>query len=340
VTDYRSPLLDLPGAVPADGPDAGVALHYGDPLREQRALAEHVGWVDRSHRGVIAIPGADRLSWLHNLTSQHLTELADGRATEALVLSPHGHVEHHLQLAELAGTTWVDLEPGTVGDLLAYLESMRFWSAVEPADVSAEYGVLSVVGPDTSSALAGLGLTDELPPQGVVPLGRGWARRMAWPDTDAADLLVPVDELASVARRLTEAGAGPAGSWAFEALRVESRRPRLGFEVDHRTIPHEVGWIGIAVHLDKGCYRGQETVARVQNLGRPPRRLVLLHLDGTSEVLPERGAAVSVDGRPVGFVGTAVRHYELGAIALAIVKRTVADDAVLEVSGATAAIDA
>jgi folate-binding protein YgfZ len=340
VTDYRSPLLDLPGAVPADGRDAGVALHYGDPLREQRALAEQVGWVDRSHRGVIAIPGADRLSWLHNLTSQHLTELADGRATEALVLSPHGHVEHHLQLAELAGTTWVDVEPGTVGDLFSYLESMRFWSAVEPADVSADYAVLSVVGPATSSALAGLGLTEAAPPQGVVPLGRGWVRRMAWPDTDAADLLVPADALESVATRLTEAGAAPAGSWAFEALRVEARRPRLGFEVDHRTIPHEVGWIGIAEHLDKGCYRGQETVARVQNLGRPPRRMVLLHLDGTSEVLPERGAAVSLDGRPVGFIGTAVRHYELGAIALAVVKRTVADDAVLGVSGATAAIDA
>jgi folate-binding protein YgfZ len=144
---------------------------------------------------------------------------------------------------------------------------------------------------------------------------------------------------ASFAQRLTDAGAGPAGSWAFEALRVEARRPRLGFEVDHRTIPHEVGWIGIAVHLDKGCYRGQETVARVQNLGRPPRRLVLLHLDGTSEVLPERGAAVNLDGRQVGFIGTAVRHYELGAIALAVVKRTVADDAALEVSGESAAID-
>ncbi|HEX3811295.1 MAG TPA: glycine cleavage T C-terminal barrel domain-containing protein [Mycobacteriales bacterium] len=340
MTDYSSPLLQLPGAVPADGSDAGVALHYGDPLREQRALAERVGWVDRSHRGVIAIPGADRLTWLHSLTSQHLTELADGGATEALVLSPHGHVEHHMQLADLGGTTWLDVEPGTVEPLFGYLDSMRFWSAVDPADVSPEHALVSLVGPQTPRVLAALGYPDSLPAQGVAPLGRGWVRRMAWPDTDAADLLVPADELTSLAERLTAAGAAPAGSWAFEALRVEARRPRIGFEIDHRTIPHEVGWIGIAVHLDKGCYRGQETVARVHNLGKPPRRLVLLHLDGSSEEMPAQGTPVISGDRQVGFVGTAVRHYELGPIALALVKRNVADDAELQVAGCAAAVDA
>ncbi len=88
------------------------------------------------------------------------------------------------------------------------------------------------------------------------------------------------------------------GTWAFDALRVEARRPRLGYETDHRTIPHEVGWIGTAVHLDKGCYRGQETVARVHNLGRPPRRLVLLHLSGESDELPEPGTPVELGGPP------------------------------------------
>jgi hypothetical protein len=339
VTDYVSPLLTLPGAVSADGPDAGVALHYGDPLREQRALAEDVGWVDRSHRGVIAVPGGDRRSWLHSLTSQHLTELVDGGATEALILSPHGHVEHHLQVADLAGTTWLDVEPGTVGPLFSYLDSMRFWSAVDPADVTAEHALISLVGPSTAAVLATLGLTEALAPQGVAPLGSGWVRRMCWPDTDAADLLVPAAELPELAGRLTAAGAAPAGSWAFEALRVQARRPRLGFEVDHRTIPHEVGWIGIAVHLDKGCYRGQETVARVHNLGKPPRRMVLVHLDGSSEQLPAQGTPVSNGERQVGFVGTAVRHYELGPIALAVVKRNVADDVKLDIAGSAAAID-
>ena len=88
------------------------------------------------------------------------------------------------------------------------------------------------------------------------------------------------------------------GTWALEALRVAAWRPRLGHETDHRTIPHEVDWLRTAVHLTKGCYRGQETVARVHNLGRPPRRLVMLHLDGSGHGLPEQGADVLLDGPP------------------------------------------
>jgi len=140
--------------------------------------------------------------------------------------------------------------------------------------------------------------------------------------------------------RLTRAGAEPTGIWAFEALRVEARRPRLRNETDHRTIPHEVGWLDSAVHLNKGCYRGQETVARVHNLGRPPRRLVLLHLDGSAETLPATGDPVQLDGRQVGFITTAVRHHELGTVALALLKRNTPDDAALHVGDVAAAIDA
>jgi folate-binding protein YgfZ len=130
-----------------------------------------------------------------------------------------------------------------------------------------------------------------------------------------------------------------AGTWAAEALRVAAWRPRLGHETDHRTIPHEVDWLRTAVHLTKGCYRGQETVARVHNLGRPPRRLVLLHLDGVSEVLAEPGTPVLAGTREVGRVGSVVRHYELGVIALALVKQSVRADAALTVAGSTAAVD-
>jgi hypothetical protein len=131
-----------------------------------------------------------------------------------------------------------------------------------------------------------------------------------------------------------------AGLWAYEAIRVAHRIPRLGWETDHRTIPAEAGFIAGAVHLDKGCYRGQETVARVHHLGRPPRRLVLLHLDGVAtDQPPAQGTPVLLDGRQVGFVGTAVRHHELGMIALAVVKRNVADDARLVVGESAAAID-
>jgi folate-binding protein YgfZ len=298
--DVTSPLLGRPGAVAGRVPDDGVAGHYGDPLREQRTLLGAGGVVDRSHRPVIRVSGPDRLSWLHSLTSQHLTDLPPGVWTEALVLSPHGHVEHHLTMRDDGESTWLHVEPGTAPALVAYLESMRFMLRVEVVDESPSYAVVTVVGAEGAAA------EDRLV-----------ARAELEAAVDATGLALP-------------------GHDAWEALRVAAGRPRLGFETDHRTIPHEVGWIGVAVHLDKGCYRGQETVARVHNLGRPPRRLVLLHLDGTQETLPPPQTPVELDGRAVGFLGTAVHHAELGPIALAVVKRATADDAHLMVAGMAA----
>ncbi|MGI5339374.1 YgfZ/GcvT domain-containing protein [Streptomyces sp. CA-181903] len=313
----KSPLLSLPGAVPAEGPDEGVAAHYGDPFREQRALADGSGFVDLSHRGVIAVSGDDRLSWLHLLLTQHVSELPPGQATEALVLTANGHIEHALSLVDDGTTVWAHVEPGTQEALLAYLESMKFFYRVEVADRTDEIAVVHL----PAGSIADV-------PDGVVvretPHGR--------------DLFLPRERLESFA-----ADHGPAaGTLALEALRVEAHRPRLGLETDHRTIPHELGLIGTAVHLQKGCYRGQETVARVQNLGKPPRRLVFLHLDGSEVHLPGHGAPVRLasdgpDGRQLGFVTTAVRHHELGPIALALVKRNVPVDAALVVGEGTAA---
>jgi tRNA-modifying protein YgfZ len=325
--------------VTSSGVDAALPWHYGDPLREQRALSARVGVVDRSNRDVLQVGGPERLSWLHSICSQHLTDLVDGDATEALVLSPHGHVEQHWQLVELGGTVWIDTEPGAAPTVLGYLRMMQFLKRVEPADVSADWAVLSVVGPQTADALQAAGLP--VPNHGHAEAldGGGFVRRMAWPAGDAADLIVPRARTAEFLERLQAAGAVPAGTWAYDALRVEARRPRLGFETDHRTIPHEIGFIGGAVHLNKGCYRGQETVARVHNLGRPPRQLVLLHLGGESDELPEPGTAVELAGRAVGFLGTAVHHYELGPVALAVVKRTLTADAELSVAGNPVRID-
>ena len=313
----KSPLLDVPGAVPADGPDTGVAAHYGDPYAEQRALAGSAGLVDRSHRGVIRITGPDRLSWLHSITTQSLEKLAAGHTAEALILSPNGHVEHQLTLTDDGTAVWAQVEPGTAGPLLEFLESMRFMLRVEPADVSADYAVLTLMGP---------GRPD---PPGAAAAALSAPFQM--------DLVVAREELAGLAAGLRSGGAELAGMWAYEALRIAARRPRLGLDTDHKTIPHEVGWIETAVHLSKGCYRGQETVARVHNLGHPPRRLVFLHLDGSADALPAHGDPVELAGAGVGFVGSAARHYELGPIALALIKRTVPVDAVLSAAGIAAA---
>lgn len=311
-----SPLLSLPGAVPAEGRDEGVAAHYGDLFREQRALAGGAGFVDLSHRGVVTVTGDDRLSWLHLLLTQHVSDLPAGHATEALILTAHGHVEHAMYLVDDGETVWMHVEPGTQGDLVAYLESMKFFYRVETADRTEDFAVV------------------HLPAGSIADVPAGAAVRET---SHGRDLFLPRGELESYA-----ASHGPAiGILAYEALRVEAHRPRLGFETDHRTIPHELGWIGSAVHLQKGCYRGQETVARVQNLGKPPRRLVFLHLDGSDVLLPGPGTPVRLaadgeEGRQLGFVTSSARHHELGPIALALVKRNVPVDAEL-LAGNTAA---
>jgi len=324
-------------AVPAAGVDPGVAWHYGDPLREQRLLETGVGVVDRSNRDVLTVTGPDRLPWLHSICSQHLEALADGDSTEALVLSPHGHVEQHWAVTELAETAWIDTEPGAAAEVLGYLEKMRFLRRVESTDVSAEWAVLTVAGPAVEPVLAVAGLPVPAAGRASALDGGGFARRL--PHRAEIDLLVTAGQKDEMLARLVAAGAAPVGMWAYEAIRVAARRPRFGFETDHRTIPHEVGWIGVAVHLQKGCYRGQETVARVHNLGKPPRRLVLVHLSGESDDLPEPGTPVLLDGRTVGFLGTAVQHYELGPVALAVVKRTLPDDAPITAGASALRID-
>jgi len=317
-------MLEIDGAVAAAWPDEGVAAHYGDPLREQRVAAERGALVDRSNRGVVAITGPDRLSWLHSLTSQHLERLAPGRCAQALILSPQGHLEHHLTLTDDGTTVWAHVEPGTAPALVAYLNSMRFMLRVEVADLSATHGVLSFLS--VTELADSPALADFPSLAGVMAVTRG---------SLGLDMVVDLDLIGEVAGKLEVSAAG---LWAYEAARIAAHVPRPGVDTDHKTLPHEAGLIEAAVHLNKGCYRGQETVARVHNLGHPPRRLVLLHLDGGADRLPAHGAPiVDPEGREVGFVGSAALHYELGPIGLGLVKRTAPTGATLLADGVAAA---
>jgi folate-binding protein YgfZ len=305
--------LGLPHAVagPAGTADESIAWHFGDPHREQRLLVEGIGIVDISNRGVVTVTGPDRLTWLHTLTTQYLENLQPHESALVLILSPHGHVEHELHLVDDGETSWLIVEPGTADSLEKYLISMQFMLRVEISNVTSQFAVV----------WEPIAAVDPLHPTWLVPepfAGRGLLGR---------EVIIPRADLNS---RLEKAPA-QSGSWALEALRVAATMPRMGAETDHKTLPHEVGWIGSAVHLQKGCYRGQETVARVQNLGKPPRRLVLLHLDGSAEILPGHGAPVFAGDKEVGWVGTGARHYEFGPVATAIVKRNVPIEAVLTI---------
>jgi len=321
-------------AVPAPdpGPDAGTAWHFGDPLGEQRAADTDAVVVDRSTRGTLTLTGDDRQTWLHSISTQYVADLPDGASTENLSLDGQGRVEDHWIQTELDGVTYLDTEGWRAEPLLGYLTKMVFWSKV--ATGAADLAVFSLRGPRLAepAVLAALGV-DALPaPMTAVALpGGGFLRRMlsTADGPPELDLVVPRESVEGRLARLRAAGVRPAGSWAYEAHRVAALRPRLGVDTDERTIPHEVGWIGGpgvgAVHLDKGCYRGQETVARVHNLGKPPRMLVLLHLDGSTD-RPATGDPITAGGRAVGRLGTVVDHVDLGPIALGLVKRTIPVD--------------
>lgn len=356
-SSYASPILVLDGAAPADPDslDAGVPWHFGDPLGESRAAERTAVVIDRSNRDVLTIRGEERLSWLNTLTSQHVQDLGDGESAEDLVLDVQGHVEQHFVVTALDDVAWLDTEPGRGAPLLDYLVKMVFWAKAEPT--AADLAVLTVVGPDAAARLTDAGLPVPVEAYEARALdaadpAAGFVRAMPWPSPRGGapqapvvfDVVVPRERLRATFDALTTAGARPAGMWTFEALRAAALRPRLGIDTDERALPHELEWIGTpgefgAVHLDKGCYRGQESVARIQNLGRPPRRLVLLQLDGSAEHRPVTGDEVTAGGRTVGRIGTVVDHYEDGPVALALIKRSVPVDTALQAGGVDASID-
>ena len=285
------------------GPDKGAIWHFGEPNQEQKALVAANAWADLSHRGVISISGKDRLTWLHALTTQHVEKLEAGKWVEALILDVQGHVIDQIFLVDDGSATWLHTENSRTQEILDYLNKMKFMLDVEVKDQSNDYAVLRA--PGKSDLLGG--------PYALVPRG----------------------ELKDTTDAFSKAHT-QVGMWALEAERVAQGRARLLFETDHKSIPNELGFINKAVHMDKGCYRGQETVAKVFNLGQPPRKLVRLHLDGSMVAMPEHGAKVFLEDKEVGFIGTLARHYELGPIALAVIKRNVSVDATLICEGVSA----
>ncbi|MDN3935024.1 folate-binding protein [Arthrobacter sp. YD4] len=327
----KSPLLSRPGAVEAAGPDAGVAAHYGEPLREQRALAAGTAVVDLSHRGVVTVTGPDRLSWLNTLSSQQVTALPPGRSTELLLLSVQGRIEFDARVVDDGATTWLIVEAAEAAPLAEWLNRMKFMLRVEIADVSADWAVLG----STRAVPEWDRLTvweDPWPHVGAGGYSYAVVAEQEHPGLERPwfEYLVPaVDLEATVGERPL------AGTLAAEALRIAAWRPRWGAETDEKTIPHELDLLRTAVHLAKGCYKGQETVARVHNLGHPPRRLVFLQLDGSQHTLPAVGSDVLAGDKKVGTVTSVGQHYEMGPVALAVIKRSADPAQVLTVADGT-----
>lgn len=330
------PFAGVPGAVVDD---AGLQ-HVGSPLVEQRRLAAGAALAPRRDRAVIAVPGEDRLTWLDSLSSQALARLAPGVSTELLILDPQGHVEHAASVVDDGETTWLISDRADVDGLFDWLRKMRFRLRVDPRIADDEYAVVGGTAAALERVLpaspSGIPLVWRDPWPAVAPGGHAYAPVDPHPgaDRDWAEAIVTREEERRIADAATRGELELAGIVAAEALRVAAWRPRWSTDVDERALPHELDWLRTAVHLDKGCYRGQETIAKVHNLGHPPRRVVALQLDGSGSVLPEHGAAVRLGDAEVGIVTSAALHYEEGPIALAVVRRTTPVDAPLTVDTA------
>ena len=345
LTDNPHPIMPSefmrrPGAVDAgdasdagsagDATNVGVAAHYGNPLSEQRDLAAGSAVVDLSHRAVLTIAGPDRLRWIDSLTSQSVAQLAPGDSTETLLLDITGRIEYAVRLIDDGTDLWLLLEREEASGLLRWLGSMQFMMRVTLADRSVDFATLGTLGQPALPVATphGLPLVWRDPWIGVSEGGHQYAVVTRHPAASwtYSELLVPRAELAGIATSAIPV----AGLLALDALRIAAWRPCFATEVDDKTIPHELDWLRTAVHLNKGCYRGQETVAKVHNLGHPPRRLVMLYLDGPDSGLPARGddvvVAASIDNAvgeesTVGRVTSVARHFELGSITLAVIKR-------------------
>ena len=282
------------------GPDKGAIWHFGQLNNEQKLLLSGSAWVNLSHKPIITVSGVDRLRWLHDITTQDVEALAPNVWKPALILDALGHIKFQFDLVDDGQTTWLITEVDLKDELIAFLNKMKFMLRVEVKDASDQYSYIRIAG--VPDAMGG--------PFKIVKKGEE-----KQPETEV-------------------------GIWALEAERVVAGRARIGFETDHKSIPNELGFLNNSVHMKKGCYPGQETVAKINNLGVPPRKLVLLHLDGSMVELPKLHDPIFDGEKEVGFIGTVVRHYELGPIALAVLKKSVPIENTLIVANVSATQEA
>ena len=306
-----------------------VKQHYGNPMIEQRSLFEGDSVCLMDPAGIISVSGADRLTWLHSLLSQNLKNLKPGESTEALLLDPQGHIEQQIKVIDDGETTWLMVNKENTAPLLDWLTKMVFRMKVELTDRSADFALV--------------GSTKPKPELAFVSNSQPMVWKDGWPGVTLGGYRYSTREVNySWFEQLVESsevdnGLGQvnlSGTMAADALRVAAGRPLAASEIDEKSLPHELDLLATAVHLSKGCYRGQESVAKVHNLGHPPRRLTFLHLDGSEHSLPDVGDEVRVSGQEkiVGKITSAAQHFEMGPIALAVISRSVAEDASLEVS--------
>lgn len=318
------------------GDDELRPLHFGDPFGEQLDYEAGTALAVLGPVGLVSVSGTDRQTWLTTLSSQVLTGKPHGTSQELLLLDSNGRIEYAAGVIndDTSDTTWLMVEPQQAEPLVQFLESMKFMSRVEIEDKSGQYLAFSAARNADATPPEGTLRWDD-PWPGVEDGGAQYYQGKHPAHATATSVYLVPERLAGEFAAETELKL--AGTLAAEATRVAAWRPRWAAEVDSRTMPAELDWLRTAVHVNKGCYCGQESVARILNLGKPPRRLTFLQLDGSQGNLPAPGDAVEFSGRQVGVITSVARHAEMGPIALALLKRGLDPEAALTVGTVAAA---
>lgn len=352
--DNFSPLLSLPAAVAGDSlgklvsspasfdkenvgePEKIVALHFGAPLVEQRRLAVGESLADLFCLQVVEVSGSERHQWLHSITSQDMLSIEPGQSRELINLDLHGKILHWAAVWEGKESTFIICEDIDVDGFVEYIQAMIF-----------RYNITVCKRPDIT-VIGQLAKSDlSIVPEGINPI---FTWKDPWPGIEPGGTTYFVDEqlrplphpgelyqafmhvfpVDSLMDALAKCPANTfAGFWAWEALRIAAWRPRLSIEAKMGLTAMELDWVRTAVHLRKGCYRGQETVARVINLGKPAKRIVFLDFDGANGEVPTAGTPLYYQGKLAGEVTSSALHYEDGFIGLGLVKRNLPEDALL-----------
>lgn len=291
---------------------------FSNPLVEQRQFIAGSSAVQLENKSVLVVSGEDRLTWLNDLFSQKLDDLKPQVSREALWLDPQGRIVRDFHIVDDGEKTWLITFSTDIENLLTQLSRMIFRAKVEITDCSNDFAVLATWGKEVPNSV--ITWQDDWPKLALGGYRYGEAPVEPW---NYRESLVPKDQLTLVWEKFQHCG-----TMALDALRVAARRPTGPNEIDDRALPHEFDWLASAVHLDKGCYRGQEAVAKVHNLGHPPRRLVFLHLDGSAHALPDVGDEIFIVdiAEPIGKVTSVGQHHEMGPIALALIKRNTPTD--------------
>ena len=285
------------------------------PPPEYAAITEACGFLDRSERGKLALTGGSAKEFLQGQVTNDVESLSPGTGCYAAFLTPKGKMLGDLRILDTGTELLLDTERVALQELFNMIRRFSIGFQVELHKRTLECGLLSLIGPE-AEAVAGVTQLPA-PEYSHVPVEIGGIRARAIRTDVGIDVLCDAAHTDPVRAGLEDAGAAPVSEAAVECLRVEHGRPRYGAELDETVIPQEAGLNERAVSFTKGCYVGQETVARLHYRGKPNRNLRGLRLAGAATI----GDDVTFEGRAVGHLGTIVESPELGRIALALIRR-------------------